>query len=789
MLESRPCLRSDLEITPPRPGADPGEYLIRDPINGTGFAVGKLEWSICQLADGQKSVEQILEGVGLETREQLSYDHLLSFLTQLENHGLLRSDPDTVDQDQSLSVRHGSLKRWLSWPLRAVVQVLFVIPGDLLSRVLEHRKAPAQPRRWKLAHPDRFLFWAYRHLRWCFSRVFLAAATLLIGVGVYVLVTRWSAFWDANGMIWQAEGFLRLVLVGVFCVHIPHQIAHALTLIHFHGRVPECGIRLILNVLPSFYCDISDARWMAEKSERLWVIFAGIFFQLLAFSAGMVGWILTTPFSTANAFWMTFAATAFWGLVLNANPVIKRDMYFLLTGWLETPKLRDRARENLRAWVRWRVAPEALALRRRLFFKGYALLSNLVGIAVIVLAALFWHRLAEMYHEKAGFALMGLTLILFQSQAAAVIGKSRQILEEHVRKYFKWVLWAVVAAGVVFVLLLPYPYEASGSVQLLPGQRIEIRSEVEGRVEEIFVEEGQWIEQGQPVVRLVDRIYDRNLQASLAQLEGAKARMRMLRAGSSSEEVVKATKQVETAMAKFAWSRGRADRYANLYAEGIVSEQEADNARQVNAIDFKELQEKEAQLDIVRRVARQEAVETLEAEIRTLEVVVDGYRQDVKEALLLSPISGRVVTPRVKELIGSYVKPGQKELVIEVEDSRIIRAEVLINQEDIAGIEVGDPVRIVVWAYPEITFEGKVVAVAPVASTGSEMMIGDSPVIVGTADDKVIRVTTEIANEDGVLKSDMTGYAKIATEDRPVWDVLFRPMIRWTKVEVWSWIP
>ncbi len=35
----------------------------------------------------------------------------------------------------------------------------------------------------------------------------------------------------------------------------------------------------------------------------------------------------------------------------------------------------------------------------------------------------------------------------------------------------------------------------------------------------------------------------------------------------------------------------------------------------------------------------------------------------------------------------------------------------------------------------------------------------------------------------------MTGYAKIATGDRPVWDVLFRPIIRWFKVQVWYWIP
>jgi len=53
----------------------------------------------------------------------------------------------------------------------------------------------------------------------------------------------------------------------------------------------------------------------------------------------------------------------------------------------------------------------------------------------------------------------------------------------------------------------------------------------------------------------------------------------------------------------------------------------------------------------------------------------------------------------------------------------------------------------------------------------------------------VVRVRTEIPNPDGTLKPKMTGYAKIKIEHRPVWDVLFRPFLRWLRIEVWSWLP
>mgnify|MGYP001107038765 CR=1 FL=1 len=122
-------------------------------------------------------------------------------------------------------------------------------------------------------------------------------------------------------------------------------------------------------------------------------------------------------------------------------------------------------------------------------------------------------------------------------------------------------------------------------------------------------------------------------------------------------------------------------------------------------------------------------------------------------------------------------------------DTRVIRAEVHVQQEDIAGVELGSPVRVVVWAYPDLTFHGEVVAIAPVANETSDAALGEAHLTIGGSQDLAVRVTTEIPNPDGALKSEMSGYGKIATGHRPVWDVLLRPIIRWFQVEVWSWIP
>jgi putative peptide zinc metalloprotease protein len=161
-------------------------------------------------------------------------------------------------------------------------------------------------------------------------------------------------------------------------------------------------------------------------------------------------------------------------------------------------------------------------------------------------------------------------------------------------------------------------------------------------------------------------------------------------------------------------------------------------------------------------------------------------------------MAGWVVTPRIEEMAGTYLKPGQRDLVVQIEDSRTIRAEVEVPEQDVGAVIVGAEVKVVPWAFHDVTFHGTVTAIAPVAASNNAESStatvvgagqGGTQVSLSGSPERAVRVITEIPNPDGVLKTDMTGYAKIATGKRPVWDVLFRPVIRWFKVEVWYWIP
>jgi putative peptide zinc metalloprotease protein len=366
------------------------------------------------------------------------------------------------------------------------------------------------------------------------------------------------------------------------------------------------------------------------------------------------------------------------------------------------------------------------------------------------------------------------------------------------RTLLRWTIRLVVLGVVAVVMVLPYPYQTGGPFEFLPIKRAEVRSEVEGLVEAILVKEGEMVKAGQPIARIAGRAHEKNLKATIARLEEQKAQLALLQAGAKPEEIERALADVRTAGTTLAWSAPRADRYAKLFEQKLISDQDLENAQRQKELDQARLDEAKANLDLVRSGARPEQVDSVKAEIRSLQALVDNYEVDVQRTTITSPIDGRVVTPRVEELAGTYLKPGQRDLAVEIEDVRVIQAEVEVPEEDAAAVRVGAQVKVVPWAYHDRLFLGKVVSIAPVASTNAAdkttanvygQTQGSAQVSMSNSTYKVVRVLTEIPNDGALLKTDMTGYAKIATEDRPVWDVLFRPAIRWCKVQVWYWIP
>ena len=137
----------------------------------------------------------------------------------------------------------------------------------------------------------------------------------------------------------------------MFSVITIHEFAHGLTCCHFGGKVHEVGFMLIY-FAPAFYCDVSDAWMFPSRRQRMWVTFAGGYIQMVIWGLCTLVWRVTDPdtFVQSDLRWWSFCFQAFRSL-LNFNPLIKLDGYYMLSDYLEIPNLRTRSMATLWNWI------------------------------------------------------------------------------------------------------------------------------------------------------------------------------------------------------------------------------------------------------------------------------------------------------------------------------------------------------------------------------------------------------------------------------------------------------
>src|SRR5204862_7672713 len=125
-----------------------------------------------------------------------------------------------------------------------------------------------------------------------------------------------------------------------------------------------------------------------EKSRRFWVGFAGPYFELFLWACAMLVWRLTDPETGINFVALAVLATSGIKTLLNFNPLLKLDGYYLLSDLLGLPNLRRQAYgylgDRIKRWVRWdRAATAELPRRVRRIYLTYGLVSAAFSIAAL----------------------------------------------------------------------------------------------------------------------------------------------------------------------------------------------------------------------------------------------------------------------------------------------------------------------------------------------------------------------------------------------------------------------
>lgn len=449
--------------------------------------------------------------------------------------------------------------------------------AGILAGARAHRPPPAdqQPTtqfywRCKLFNPDRLFERMIIYLRWVWTPGFVFASVALMLTALLLALTS-EAEVTRYGLYAVREHYL-MILIASELIVLSHEFAHGLTCKAFGGRVPEFGLLQIYYVLPALYCNVSGIHLIPKRSRRLWVIAAGIYWQVLVGTVALLSWFLLAPYTLlADLAFCVFLAGVV-DVIFNANPLIKLDGYYFLSQWLRLPNLMDRSRAYWRGLLKRILfgakneAAEQWSRRERKIYCVFGLFSfvytvglrtaivfyvgsyladwwQFTGLLLAALLALFYMR--QMLWQLSSAAIrtlrrtdsVGDRVTAFASNAANYVTVARGTASSHVayggtmvtnnetalpRVWRPRLVMLAIALSVVVVLCLPWQASVGnyGTLMAIPTEEAIIRAPENGTLVSLSAQPGQQVAAG----TLVGQMRSLELEEQMVQVQTELAR-------------------------------------------------------------------------------------------------------------------------------------------------------------------------------------------------------------------------------------------------------------------------
>ncbi|MGF6205723.1 biotin/lipoyl-binding protein [Pseudomonas frederiksbergensis] len=511
---SLPSLRADLQLQAAAPALDGSpRWTLADPVRGRYFKLGAAAMRLLRhwsLGDPDK----VLQAANREPGLPLDGTELEQLLNFLRGHDLITAlDPQ---QRASYSLKAAAQRQTL-WQVLLHQYLFFRIP---------------------LWRPDAFLNRAWPWLERFGPNALRFGLPATLMLGVFLVSRDWQRFIATFPHLFSLGGALSFG-VALFFAKLCHEFGHAFMAKRAGCRVQSMGVAFMV-MLPMFYTDVSDAWRVNDRRARLLIGAGGVMAELLLASVALLAWSFLPDGPGRTAAFMLASATWITTLVINLNPFMRFDGYFLLSDFWEVDNLQGRAF----ALCRWRLrealfgygapAPEpwSPSMQRRLLIWGYG--------SWLWRAVLFFGIALAVYHlffKLLGIFLMFVELVWFIF--LPIVREWREWWTRRDQAHAPRVLLSTLGL-VAIVLLLAVPWRSAVELpsMLEAGRVSTLHAPVASRVKQVNVRDGQLVAQGEVLIELESP--DLDSRQAIVRREIQIQQLQMRRQASRSETVADA---------------------------------------------------------------------------------------------------------------------------------------------------------------------------------------------------------------------------------------------------------
>jgi membrane fusion protein (multidrug efflux system) len=277
----------------------------------------------------------------------------------------------------------------------------------------------------------------------------------------------------------------------------------------------------------------------------------------------------------------------------------------------------------------------------------------------------------------------------------------------------RYILFAVLAVIIIGAGIYGWhwwqyasTHESTKNAQI-EGHISPVIPRVDGYVANVYVDDNEKVAKGELLATIDTSNYQVDVRRAQAGIAGVKASYQDAKAHLETVKAQKNQANVQVQQTKTEYERQK-----RLMQDHSTTQQKLDHAK--FAYQTARAQYKVAQQQVKSAHVK---IQQAKAQIGKAQAALDNAQLQLSYTALRAPIPGRVSKKNIEA--GQYVRAGNQVMAIAQDDNVWVVAN--FKEGQIAGIKVGQPVRIKVDAYSDTTYQGTVQSIA--GATGSKFAL------------------------------------------------------------------
>jgi len=468
-----PILRQELNLFPAEVDEDGSPaWILHDPLANRHYRLGQLEVDLLMFC-GQGDEEKIAQLASIKMGYQITAQQITELITFLRVNNLVQGDGAQIawyQKQQALSKK--------SFFTHLAKSYLFF--------------------RTPVCHPDHFLDKTLKYVVYLGASLSFLVLGILFFIGIFLVSRQIGSFVGTFLHFFNTIGFAAYLIALVF-IKILHELGHAYTAKNMGCKVPVIGIAFLVG-WPILYTDTSDAWKLKSRRKRMNIGIAGIAVELAVAIICLFLWSIVADGVVRSVLFLLATTTWMMSILVNFNPLMRFDGYYLLSDWLRMPNLESRSFAMAKWWMREKLfALNALPpekIKMKFVFYAYAIwvyrFFLFLGIALLVYYFFF---------KALGLLLFGVEIIYF-----IVRPVMNELKQWH--KFWPQVTWnksTIRSSLVLFILiaLVFIPWRSSIEIPaFIKAEYTTLYAPVSGQLHRIAVRNKQEIHAGGVVVEM-----------------------------------------------------------------------------------------------------------------------------------------------------------------------------------------------------------------------------------------------------------------------------------------------